>query len=97
MYTGFFDKKRDAQDFMDKLLCQIQEYQKDSKSMIFGDFITRLGDAVDFIAGIDKVPHREVIDFQRNSYCDILIDFLISTNMCVVNGRNSLKDDKEVL
>ena len=93
LVPAFSTRNVNAQDFMDKLLCQIQEYQKDSKLMIFGDFNTRLGDAEDFIAGIDKVPHREVIDFQRNSYCDILIDFLISTNMCVLNGRNSLKDD----
>ena len=55
---------------------------------VFGDFNARVGNAEDFIAGVDDIPERDVIDFNKNQYCDVFIDFLISTNMCILNGRN---------
>ena len=61
--------------------------------MLLGDFNARIGESEDFIAGVDNLPPREVIDFQKNSYCDMFTDFLISTNFCILNGRGSLKND----
>ena len=76
------------QDYFDRLLCQIHVFQKDSDLMAFGDFNSRIGDSEDFIPGVDNLPPRNTVDFQKNTYCNIFLDFLISTNLCVLNGRN---------
>ena len=54
---------------------------------------SELGENEDFIAGVDNLPPRNVIDFQTNQYCDGFLDFLVSINMCVLNGRNSKQND----
>ena len=36
---------------------------------------------------------RTVLDFTRNAYSDLFIDFLINVNCCIVIGRNSVQDD----
>ena len=56
--------------------------------MVFGDFNSRIGDSEDFIPRVDNLPPRNTVDFQKNTYCDIFLDFLICTNLCVLNGRN---------
>lgn len=85
----FSTRNVNPQDFFDRLLCQIHTFQKDSSLMLLGDFNSRIGDSDDFIAGVDNLPARNVVDFQKNTYCDMFLDFLISTNFCVLNGRNS--------
>ncbi len=47
----------------------------------------------DYLEGVDPVPEREVIDFKTNSYGGLLCEFLISTNCCILNGRNTLVND----
>ncbi|XP_053391507.1 uncharacterized protein LOC128554275 [Mercenaria mercenaria] len=58
-----------------------------------GDFNSRCGDEPDFIEGIDEIPMRNVVDFTSNEYSDIFIDFLISSNFCILNGRNHIGND----
>ena len=77
-----------AEDFFQTLMYNIYEFQNNSLITVFGDFNARVGNAEDFIAGVDDIPERDVIDFNKNQYCDVFIDFLISTNMCILNGRN---------
>ena len=48
---------------------------------------------VDYISGLDVLPERNTVDFTVNSYGELFIDFLINTNLCVLNGRNSVKND----
>ena len=60
---------------------------------ICGDFNSRCGDLDDFIRGIDEVCDLEVIDFCLNTFEKIFIDFLINTNMCILNGRGSGNND----
>ena len=43
---------------------------------------------LDCIEGVDGVPPREVIDGKLNSYGQLLIDFLIDCNLCMINGKN---------
>ena len=66
----------------------IYECQSDSLITIFGDFNARVGDQEDFVAGVDTIPQRHIVDYNKNQYCDVFIDFLISTNICILNGRN---------
>ena len=35
----------------------------------------------DYIAGVDFLPDRNVIDFKSNRYGEIFIDFLINVNL----------------
>ena len=47
---------------------------------ICGDFNSR--GLEDFIAGIDEIAPRKVIDHKINNYVERLVEFLINTNMC---------------
>ena len=67
----------------------IYEFQNRSLITVCGDFNARVGDQEDVILGVDVLPECDIIDFNKNQYCDIFTDFLISTNMCILNGRNS--------
>ena len=56
--------------------------------ILCGDFNARCGDESDFIKGVDGVPQRDVIDDKMNPFGQLLIDFLIDYNLCMINGRN---------
>ncbi len=47
---------------------------------------------MDFIEGVDDVPEKVTLDWNKNMYGDRMIDFLLS---CVLNGRKGIctKDD----
>jgi hypothetical protein len=80
-------------DFFDSLLTGIYEFQNRGDYFLIGDFNSRIGDLDDFIAGIDEVPSRSVIDYKRNAHGDNFVRFLIDTNCCVLNGRNAVSND----
>ncbi len=82
-------------EFYDTLLSQVFMYQQIGPFYICGDFNSRIGNMVDFIEGVDVVPQRNVIDFTRNMYGEKFLEFLISANCCVLNGRQGIcaKDD----
>ena len=60
---------------------------------ICGDFNSRCGDNDDFIAGIDNVCERHVVDFKTNYHCNVLLEYLINFNSCILNGRNFKHND----
>ena len=60
---------------------------------ICGDFNSRCGDASDYIEGIDDVRERDIIDVTSNHYGDLLLDFLVDCNFCMINGRVKGKND----
>ena len=76
----------DAEEYFETLLSQVYCYQ-DKLMFICGDFNSRLADIPDFIEGVDEVPERDVIDFRNNAHGMKMIDFLLSSNCCVLNGR----------
>lgn len=82
----------DSLEFYDTLLTQVALYQNRGAFMIMGDFNGRIGNQEDFIAGVDQIKHRQVIDFTENTHGQHLIDFLVSTNCCVLNGRTENDD-----
>ena len=55
---------------------------------ICGDFNGRCGNLEDYIAGIDHIPERDVIDYTINKEGERLCDFLVDSNCCIMNGRN---------
>lgn len=38
------------------------------------------------------LPERNTVDFTCNIYGDKLVDFSIDSNMCVLNGRNFIRN-----
>ncbi|WAR24259.1 hypothetical protein MAR_037928, partial [Mya arenaria] len=41
----------------------------------------------------DCIPERDIIDYHISPYCDAFLDFLLSANLCILNGRNCIKND----
>ncbi|CAG2197576.1 unnamed protein product [Mytilus edulis] len=83
----------DKELFFDTLISQVYEFQNDGLFYICGDFNSRCGDEYDYIPGVDCINMRSVIDFTRNSYCTTFIDFLTSSNCCMLNGRVGTNND----
>ena len=81
-------RRRDAAEFLDTLLGQVYEYQNHGLVFIGGDFNGRCGDLSEYIEGVDDIPDREVIDSVDNSQGNSLVDFMISANLCMLNGRH---------
>ena len=82
----------DADAFLNELMKKVYEYQSEGEIILFGDINARMGSEPDYIEGVDIVKPREVIDTSTNSYCDILADFLIDCNLCMLNGRLGKND-----
>ncbi len=83
----------DGNDFYDTLLGKMYTYQNIGPMYICGDLNSRVGALTDFIEGVDDMSERDVVDYDVNAYGDMLIEFLISSNMCILNGRNTICND----
>jgi len=83
----------DVNEFYDTLLSNVYVFQNSGPLFIVGDFNSRIGNNDDYIVGVDDIPSRDVVDFTTNAYGDRLVDFLIDTNMCILNGRNYVNND----
>ena len=81
-----------ANEFYDVLLSQVYRFQHLGSFTICGDFNSRLGQFTDYIAD-DNIPRRCILDKKTNGYGKLLQDFLISSETCILNGRNDSKDD----
>lgn len=81
-----------AQTFYEDLLQQVYTHQDELPIVICGDFNSRIGCKPDFIEGVDNIPERKPMDTKCNAHGNCLLEFLLSTNFCVVNGR-SVQDD----
>lgn len=73
--------------FLHKLLESVYTYQTQGQVCIVGDFNARIGISSDYIEGVDQVPPRNPIDEGYNHHGQALLDFLVETNTCVLNGR----------
>ena len=71
----------------------IFKYQNDGLVFICGDFNSRCGSLHDYISGVDVLPERNTVDFTVNSYGELFIVFLINTNLCILNGRTSVRNE----
>ncbi|VDH92415.1 Hypothetical predicted protein [Mytilus galloprovincialis] len=83
----------DAQEFYDTVLSQIHTYGKTGLFFMCGDLNSRCADMEDFIPGVDDIIERDVIDYVSNAYGEILCDFLINSNCCILNGRNTKRNN----
>ena len=85
-------RRCDGEAFYSDLMLKFYEYQNEDDVIICGDFNSRCGDATDYIECVDSVRPREVVDCKINSYGQLLIDFLIDCNLCMINGRTGEND-----
>ena len=83
----------DVHDFFDTILAGIYKFQDEGLIFVCGDLNSRCGDNADYIAGVDEIPERDVVDFTCNFYGEIFIDFLTNANYCMLNGRNFTHND----
>lgn len=83
----------DVNSFYDHLLTGVYQYQNIGSLYVCGDFNSRCGELDDFIVGVDHLPERDIIDFTTNRYGELFIDFLVNTNMCMLNGRSKEGND----
>ena len=60
---------------------------------ICGDFNARSSNFEDFISGVDEIPGRNVMEFTSNKYGEMLCEFLIDANCCLLNGRYYISND----
>ena len=82
------------EEFFDTLLTQVYTYQQHGQFYICGDFNSRCGHMLDYIEGVDEgMCERSVIDHTVNKYGHLFVNFLISSNCCIVNGRNTVEND----
>ena len=68
-------RRVDVNEFFDNLLSDLYQFQNFGLCFICGDFNGRCGDLEDFIAGVDNIYRRQVIDFKTNYYGERFIDF----------------------
>ncbi len=81
-------------EFYDKLITQVHEYQQISNMFyISGALNGRCGGVPDFIEDVDPVQERDIVDTVLNGSGNLLIDFLLSSNYCILNGRNSTHNE----
>lgn len=82
-----------VKDFYDTLLAGVYLYQEVDMFYICGDFNSRCADKLDYVDGVDNIPGRRVVDHRTNGYGDLLCEFLISANCCMLNGRTEAGSD----
>ena len=68
-------------------------YQSQGQYIICGDFIARCGNEPDYIEGVDEIIERTIVEYKKNHYGDLLINFLINSNCVMVNGRYGGNND----
>ena len=84
---------RDATGFMSHVLSLIYTLCKFDAVYLVGDVNSRVGTKLDFIPNIDNVSNRKVVDNTSNKHGEVLLDFLLESKMCIVNGRVCPEND----
>ena len=82
----------DADKFYRDLMTQVYEYQNMGSILLCGDVNSRIGDEADYIEGVDSVPLRTCLYHVTKKHGEYLLDFLIDSNFCVLNGRLGKND-----
>ena len=72
----------DAEQYFEELMCQCHTRGHDGVLLVGGDFNARCVDHSEYIEGVDQVTHRDMLDHTSKTYGDLLIDVMLSINVC---------------
>ncbi len=79
--------------FYEAMISQILTYQDECDLFyLYGDINGHCGDLPDNIEGVDPIPDRTIIDTAVNKYGKLLCEFLLSTDCCILNRRNTSRN-----
>ena len=76
-----------SHDFFDSLKTMVYKYHCEGDFFICGDFNARCGNTQDTKNSTAEIPNRLTIDHSSNAAGKLLLDFLESADMCMLNGR----------
>ena len=76
-----------SHDFFDSLKTMVYKYHCEGDFFICGDFNARCGNTQDIWDSSAVIPRRLTIDHSSNIAGKLLLDFLESADMCMLNGR----------
>ena len=87
---------RDGAAFFNQLIYLTYLHCEYDKFLILGDFNARIGLKPDVDPELDSVPTRKPnVDSVSNQHGDELLDFLLETKMCILNGRTNSEFDND--
>ena len=78
---------RDAQVVYNHLLRETYENAHLDSIIVCGDLNSRIADKEDFLMGIDDIPARKSMDEVSNQHGISLLEFLLESKTCILNGR----------
>ncbi len=79
--------------FYEALLSKILIYQDECDLFyLCGDINGCCGDLPDYIESVDPIPDRTIIDTAVNKYGELLCEFLLSTDCCILNEGNTSRN-----
>ena len=76
-----------ANAFYNHVLAQRYRNTNVDMTVIAGDLNGRVGNMKDFIDTVDMIPEREILDTGSNLHGQALIEFLLESQCCLLNGR----------
>ena len=79
---------RKTEAFYSHLLSLLYSIECDNL-IICGVFNSVIGNIMDYVTDIDSIFVRQVIDKHINQHGKCLVDFLIESKLCILNGRIS--------
>ena len=77
----------EADDYFQVLVSLLYECVNDNLTILCEDYKARIGNRKDYIDTIEHLRERTVIDNTVNDHGISLINFLLQSNTCIVNGR----------
>ena len=78
---------RNADSFFNHILSLLYVYNDNVDSVfVMGDLNARIGTLNDCLQS-DNLPERSPIDLEKNNHGENLIEFLLESRMCILNGR----------
>ena len=72
--------------FFQNLLCLLYDHAEVDIKILTGNYNARVGNRKDYIETVANLPQRTVIDEMVNDHGTSLINFLLQSNTCIVNG-----------
>ena len=85
---------RDSTAYFGHLLSQVYFHNYVDCVFICTDTIGRTGSLCEYVSAVDHyIPTRVLIDNDKNKHGESFVDFMLESEMCIVNGRVTAEND----